>query len=988
MDDPELQQQLAHLDHELEEGDITEKGYQKRRTLLLSQYLGPQEAGALNDLGDRTSSSPHSPHSSLPHTHSASPSSFGLPPGGQTYEPQGHQRNDTMVSVQSAGYGYSGQGYGGPIEHNPALQHVRSSSNASHLSPHSRNTSMTLPPMGGHSRNASGASAGSGTPSFVFNPHQQPGYQTDYYNSNNTGVRYSTYGQEGYGQDQRTDTMRGDGVYDPSTGYFNDFTAHGYDPSRESTQYGRPVSDFGNPPGGRHRYPSTSAGDGVPFSPTVAMAPPPLSANDLPPPAVVNYLQPLEPRDIPFAVYDTHNSAVPMSNFDNIASVLRHRARTNPKSQAYMVLDAKGKEFATCTWDKLASRAEKVAQVIRDKSNLYRGDRVALLYRDIEVIDFAVALLGCFIAGVVAVPINALDDNAKLNYILTNTQAHLALTTDYNLKAFQRDLVAQKLNWPRGVEWWKTNEFGAYNPKKKDDVPPLQVPDLAYIEFSKAPTGDLRGVVMSHRTIMHQMGTLSAIISTAQQKESQDTFSAALKDKVGNKIVGGVGETLVTYLDPRQQIGMILGVLLNVYGGHTTVWCHPSTVATPGLYAHVLTKYKATLVLADYPGLKTAAFNYQQDPFATREFTKKMKVDFSHIKLCMIDSLTVDAEFHEILADRWLRPLGNTRAREVVAPMLCLPEHGGMVIAMRDWLGGEDRMGCSLKLELPVADDGSGNGSSESDDENGKGNEKGAESNKIGPGYSSLLGGSPATESTAKTVPELGEVLLDKEALKTNEVQVVAMGNEARKRSGDSKTVRIGAFGYPIPDATLAIVDPESSLLCTPNVIGEIWVDSPSLSGGFWALPKHTESIFHARPYKFEPGNPTPTAVEPEFLRTGLLGCVIEGRIYVLGLYEDRLRQRVEWVEDVGGTGEDAGPPEYRYYFVQHLIISMMRNIPKIFDRYVNLLPAPILRTRLSMFAMGTNAKSSFPVHYSTPYLSNNTMTDNHYETIVRPLMY
>ena len=103
--------------------------------------------------------------------------------------------------------------------------------------------------------------------------------------------------------------------------------------------------------------------------------------------------------------------------------------------------------------------------------------------------------------------------------ILTTTQAHLALTTDVNLKNFQRDITANKLNWPRGVEWWKTNEFGGFHPKKKDEVPALNVPDLAYIEFSKAPTGDLRGVVMSHRTIMHQMACLSAVIHTIPNNE-------------------------------------------------------------------------------------------------------------------------------------------------------------------------------------------------------------------------------------------------------------------------------------------------------------------------------------------------------------------------------------------------------------------------------------------------------------------------------------
>jgi acyl-CoA synthetase (AMP-forming)/AMP-acid ligase II len=91
----------------------------------------------------------------------------------------------------------------------------------------------------------------------------------------------------------------------------------------------------------------------------------------------------------------------------------------------------------------------------------------------------------------------------------------------------------------------------------------------------------------------------------------------------------------------------------------------------------------------------------------------------------MIECIFSDPEFHEILADRWLRPLGNQRAREIVAPMLCLPEHGGMVVVMRDSLGGEEHM-------------------------------------------------IPNWEGSADEGKELKELLLDKEALKTNDVVVVA----------------------------------------------------------------------------------------------------------------------------------------------------------------------------------------------------------------------
>ncbi|PHH91361.1 hypothetical protein CDD83_775 [Cordyceps sp. RAO-2017] len=868
MDDfnPDLQARLNELHRELEEGDITEKGYQKRRTLLLSQHPSSPPAPA-----PRSGLRIHSPDSdkygsSDGHRAAAYASITGHDSGsGSPISPV--YRSDAAYSPPDALHNLS--------ESTPAGL-LRPGGPIAERSIITQRDSLFLTP-GSEAPTRSGTMVSG---DYAFNPDQQGAYADSYQQHH----------------DGRTATMQ------DSQAFFSDFAGQQQYDHHRSGDYGVP-----------QRYSSSDA-----FSPTAAMAPPMLTASDLPPPEVLEYQSPLEPREVPFAIFDPHDNNTPMSGFDNMAAVLRHRARTTAKVPAYWVLDSKGKEIASITWDKLASRAEKVAQVIRDKSSLYRGDRVALVYRDSEIIDFAIALMGCFIAGVVAVPINDLQDYQRLNYILTSTQAHLALTTDNNLKAFQRDITAQKLTWPKGVEWWKTNEFGSYHPKKKEDVPALSVPDLAYIEFSRAPTGDLRGVVLSHRTIMHQMACLSAVISTVPGNGPGDTFNPSLRDKNGRLIGGGAGsEILLSYLDPRQGIGMILGVLLTVYGGHTTVWFDSKAVDLPGLYANLITKYKSTIMIADYPGLKRAAYNYQQDPMTTRNFKKGMEPNFQAVKLCLIDTLTVDGEFHEVLADRWLRPLRNSRAREVVAPMLCLPEHGGMVISVRDWLGGEERMGVSLKLERDSDTDSSGG------DQEGKNKDKLAPSN----GFGSLLSGGTTTTTEQRANTELNEVLLDREALKTNEVIVTAYGDEvAKKAPNDPGMVRVAAFGYPIPDATLAVVDPETGLLASPHMVGEIWVDSPSLSGGFWAQPKNTELIFHARPYKFEPGEPTPTPVEPEFLRTGLLGTVIEGKIFVLGLYEDRIRQKVEWVEH----GHEVA--EYRYFFVQHMVVSIVKNVPKIYD--------------------------------------------------------
>ncbi|GIZ36968.1 hypothetical protein CKM354_000043200 [Cercospora kikuchii] len=925
-DNPELQAQLRQLDHELEEGDITQKGYEKRRTMILSQYLSPEQLQAAGVANDRTMSmaSGQAVHNRQTSYGSIQPSIHG--PDYTAYAPDyghGMQQQQQYANAYPPRPVTPGSMASGPVQRfqeqqlgiPPRSAQRQASGGHGSLRPITPGSRPESP----GSRYSVGSASGTMVNSdYAFNPND-PKHAQQPWSPEGAGSRMST-------------------MLDSQQGYFSDFNSNQMQSDDQRMSYGGP-----------QRY---SMGEA--FSPT-AMVPPPLMSDDIAS-APIHQL-PLEPRDVPFAVYDPHNNSIPMSKFDNIGAVLRHRGKMQARQPAYWVLDSKGKETASITWDKVASRAEKVAQVIRDKSNLYRGDRVALVYRDSEIIEFAIALMGCFIAGVVAVPINNVNDYQKLSLLLTTTQAHLALTTDNNLKAFARDISTQRLKWPTGVEWWKTNEFGSYHPKKKDSDAPLQVPDLAYIEFSRAPTGDLRGVVLSHRTIMHQMACLSAILSTIPATQNNDTFSSHLKASDGSFVVPRPGrhETIMSYLDPRESCGLILGVLLGVYGGHTTVWFESKTVDTPGLYAHLISKYRATVMVADYPGLKRAAYNYQQDPMATRNFKKNMEPNFASVKICLIDSLTVDTEFHEILADRWLKPMRNQRARELVAPMLALPEHGGMIISVRDWLGGEERMGCPLTIQQDEEED------SDSDPGSPTTN-----------GYTSLLDGSTASKKKAQKTSrtELSEVLLDKESLKTNEVVIIALGEEARKRANEPGTVRAGAFGYPIPDATLAIVDPEANLLCAPYTVGEIWVDSPSLSGGFWALPKHTETIFHARPYRFVEGSPTPVLVEPEFLRTGLLGCIIEGKVFVLGLYEDRIRQRVEWVEH--GLQE----VEHRYFFVQHLVASIMKTVPKIydcsaFDAHVNgeYLPIILIETQAASTAPTTTGGP--PRQLDIPFLDS-----------------
>ena len=64
MADPnaQLDDELRRLDEEFEEGDITRKGYEKRRTLLFNQFLSPQDAPAPRQRGLRIHSAEDSDH--------------------------------------------------------------------------------------------------------------------------------------------------------------------------------------------------------------------------------------------------------------------------------------------------------------------------------------------------------------------------------------------------------------------------------------------------------------------------------------------------------------------------------------------------------------------------------------------------------------------------------------------------------------------------------------------------------------------------------------------------------------------------------------------------------------------------------------------------------------------------------------------------------------------------------------------------------------
>lgn len=114
-------------------------------------------------------------------------------------------------------------------------------------------------------------------------------------------------------------------------------------------------------------------------------------------------------------------------------------------------------------------------------------------------------------------------------------------------------------------------------------------------------------------------------------------------------------------------------------------------------------------------------------------------------------------------------------------------------------------------------------------------------------------------------------------------------------REGARELVGSGAI---LPGEQLLIVDPETGTPAPSDSIGEIWISSPSVGQGYWERDEITQETFNA----------TTSAGEGPFLRTGDLGFVYEGQLYVAGRLKDMIIVRGvnRYPQDIEQTVETA----------------------------------------------------------------------------------
>jgi len=107
------------------------------------------------------------------------------------------------------------------------------------------------------------------------------------------------------------------------------------------------------------------------------------------------------------------------------------------------------------------------------------------------------------------------------------------------------------------------------------------------------------------------------------------------------------------------------------------------------------------------------------------------------------------------------------------------------------------------------------------------------------------------------------------------------------------------ACGQNLPGQRIVIVDPETCVPCGDGRIGEIWVQGPSVASGYYGRPDATAAAFEGC---------LAGSREGPFLRTGDLGFLREGQLFVTGRLKDLIiiRGRNFYPEDIELTAERA----------------------------------------------------------------------------------
>ncbi|XP_063986647.1 disco-interacting protein 2 homolog A isoform X3 [Diachasmimorpha longicaudata] len=269
------------------------------------------------------------------------------------------------------------------------------------------------------------------------------------------------------------------------------------------------------------------------------------------------------------------------------AAIQRYGSATY-KAPAATVLDPNGKLCITLTYGKLQSRSHKIAYTLLNKALsrnpgdvcLKPGDRIALVYPNNDPISFMCAFYGCLQAGIVPVPIEVPltrrdAGSQQIGFLLGSCGIQVALTSEACLKGLPKttagEVVAFK-GWPK-LHWFVTEHLGK---TPKDWLPPPKLTDEtpAYIEYTTDKDGSVMGVTVTRAAMLSHCRALTMACGYTE------------------------GENAVCVLDFKREVGLWHSTLTSILNGmHVIFIPYALMKVNPASWMQMITKHRASVAV-------------------------------------------------------------------------------------------------------------------------------------------------------------------------------------------------------------------------------------------------------------------------------------------------------------------------------------------------------------------------------------------------------
>mmetsp|Transcript_27246 Transcript_27246/g.45699 ORF Transcript_27246/g.45699 Transcript_27246/m.45699 type:complete len:908 (+) Transcript_27246:46-2769(+) len=585
-----------------------------------------------------------------------------------------------------------------------------------------------------------------------------------------------------------------------------------------------------------------------------------------------------------------------MSQFKSILEALTEGASEQPTKKAWTFLNDKGEPSDSYSYKELDSASTHLAQSLLTTQKLKENDRVLLVF--FPGLDFTVALLACFKAGVIAVPVFPPDprkmkkDLHHFVNIQSSCGASTVLTNSlYNVAKKLEDLKhifsSESRRWP-DLKWVVVDDL--LKKGKSIQQPPsnsganrkiISADRIAFLQYTSGSTSDPKGVMISHGNLAHNLTLI-------------------IRELKANKATVNV-----SWLPQYHDMGLIGSYLGVLYCGGVGYYLSPiSFLKDPVVWIRAMSRFQGTHTQAPNFAYALASRKFKEALASEPGFASKVA---ANLNLSSLQHMINAAEPVDVAAIREFYAIFSTYGlpARVVVPTYGLAEHTVFVCSGGRQVVTVDKASLEAGAIEIVGDVSELHGSSSG--RGGSGNPSSSALVAVDV-EESLLTKEHATVPTTTAAPPTGSVT------SKDVQQIVGCGFPTNGESVDvvivNSNANSGATGAAGDSAEEVAAVSEYKAL-PEGMVGEIWVNSPSKAQGYWGQESLSEEEFHATLTSSSSSN---EAEKNEYLRTGDLGFLYQNELFICGRMKDLIivRGSNHYPQDIERTAEQHQSPFLR----------------------------------------------------------------------------